>query len=96
MHVLGHQPPTGGAWHAGYWPQYTSLCAKYRHVIKGQFYGHIHVDQWTLTRDCRNASAPLPEPDSAGYLVTKGGIKWCSGNTNWEPPPSVVNVRPSF
>lgn len=93
VHVLGHQPPTLGAWHEGYWPQYTSLCARYRHVIKGQFYGHIHVDQWTLTRDCRNSTAHVPEPDSAGYLVTKGGIKWCSGNGDWEPPPAVVKVR---
>lgn len=92
VHVLGHQPPTGGAWHAGYWPQYTALCAEYKDVIKGQFYGHIHVDQWTLTRDCRNDTAPVPKPDSAGYYVTKGGISWCSGNGDWTPPPAVVEA----
>eukprot|EP01050_Picozoa_sp_SAG11_P025722 SAG11_NODE_5903_length_1437_cov_1.684604_1_plen_343_part_10 len=77
VHVLGHQPPTGGAWYASYWPQYTALCAKYKDVIRGQFYGHIHVDQWTLTRDCRKVPAPPPKVDSAGYIVTKGGIRWC-------------------
>ena len=50
VHILGHQPPTDGAWLPGYWDKFTRLCSEYRTTIKGQFFGHIHIDQWTLTR----------------------------------------------
>lgn len=80
VHILGHQPPTGDAWLPGYWNEFTRLCGKYRKTIKGQFFGHIHVDQWTLTRSCRNmSSGTLPT-----YKETTG-IKWCSGGGDLNP-----------
>jgi hypothetical protein len=78
VHILGHQPPTDTAWLPGYWGQYAQLCGKFKQTIKGQFYGHIHIDQWTLTRACRNNTA------HAGYKKTTG-IKWCSGGGDLHP-----------
>eukprot|EP00937_MAST-01D_sp_MAST-1D-sp2_P004275 g4275.t1 len=77
VHVLGHQPPTddnGAAiWLPGRWASYTALCSRYARTLRGQFFGHIHVDQWTLTRTCRsNGSRGDP------WRETRG-IKWCSG-----------------
>jgi len=78
VHVLGHQPPTDGgapSWLPGYWGRYTALCSEYAATLRGQFYGHIHIDQWTLTRTCRNSSSGN---SSAPWKETTG-IKWCSG-----------------
>eukprot|EP01052_Picozoa_sp_SAG31_P031311 SAG31_NODE_3305_length_4438_cov_5.790505_1_plen_398_part_00 len=93
VHILGHEPPgdegatQGGLWHAGFWARYTALCDQYKHTIKAQLYGHIHTDQWTLTRSCRNTSAEaIPS-----YKETTG-IKWCSGGGDYYPSP----VGPCF
>ena len=95
VHILGHQPPTDKdmqpAWIDGYWPQYTALCERFKRSIQGHFYGHIHVDKWTLTRACREGPAPPPRPAS-GYVETRGGIRWCSGGGNYKPPANVFNT----
>jgi hypothetical protein len=87
VHILGHEPPGddgsphGGTWRPGFWARYTALCSKHERTIKGQFYGHIHTDQWTLTRPCRNISGA-----AINYTETTG-IKWCSGGGNYIPRP---------
>jgi hypothetical protein len=80
VHVLGHQPPAAGGaplWLPGYWGQFTALCNAYRDTIRGHFFGHIHIDQWTLTRACDGGGGG----GGGGGRPWKetGGIKWCSG-----------------
>ena len=62
VHILGHQPPQdtgtstvagGWSWLPGYWGQYCAIISKHQSIVRGQFYGHIHIDQWTLTRECK-------------------------------------------
>jgi len=62
VHILGHQPPvTGGsvarAWLPGLYARFSGIVDRYSSTIKGMFFGHIHTDQWTLVRQCRNSSA---------------------------------------
>ena len=44
----------------------TALCSRYQHTIKGQFFGHIHIDQWTLTRSCQNHTGNQPYIETTG------------------------------
>jgi hypothetical protein len=83
VHLLGHQPPDGGAgggaaWRDGMWPRFSALVSKHRDTVKGSFFGHVHVDQWTLTRECAAAAPGAP------YVETSG-IKWCSGGGDYAP-----------
>ena len=78
VHILGHQPPANKSWKARYYTKFMALCTQYKDTIKAQFYGHIHTDQWSLTRSCA-ASKP-----GAPYKETSR-IKWCSGGGDWEP-----------
>ena len=77
VHILGHQPPSTGCW-TSHFPRYMALCAKYKDTIKGQFFGHIHTDQWALTREC------VASPPGAPYVETTK-VKWCSGGGNYAP-----------
>jgi hypothetical protein len=82
VHILGHQPPTsspgGGSWLPGYYAKFSAWCSEYKDTIKAQFFGHIHTDQWTLTRECTQA------PPGSPYVETSG-IKWCSGGGDYAP-----------
>lgn len=55
---------------------------RYNSTVKGQFFGHIHVDQWTLNRVCK--PAPLDPTKPPVYTMTTG-IKWCA-STAHRPP----------
>ena len=61
--------------------RFMALCSQYENTIKGQFYGHIHTDQWTLSRECTNLT------NSSAYIETTG-IKWCSGGGDYAPGDS--------
>lgn len=78
-HLLGHQPPDGSnAWVAGLWPRFASVVARHRTTVMGLFWGHVHTDQWSIVRDCREVNA------TDGYVETTG-IKWCSGGGDYAP-----------
>ena len=81
VHVLGHQPPASNDWVNGYWAQYSRLITQFNATIRGQFFGHIHVDEWNLVRECRNHTGN----PNASYIETSGGIKWCSGGGDVNP-----------
>ena len=94
VHILGHQPPTDKdmqpAWIDGYWPQYTALCERFKRSIQGHFYGHIHVDKWTLTRACREGPAPSGQPNTTRPLICDG-----AASTVLIPGPSLTEGYPA-
>jgi hypothetical protein len=74
QHILGHQPPQdtgvattagGWSWLPGYWGHYCNLINKHRKIVRGQFFGHIHIDQWTLTRECTQSPPFVSQPPPA-------------------------------
>ena len=91
VHILGHQPPLELAsasdtspaaplWRPGYYANFTAIVGRAAaQVSVTSFFGHIHTDQWTLTRGCS------PAAPGAKYRETAGGIKWCSGGGDYAP-----------
>jgi hypothetical protein len=58
--------------------RYAALVERYNATIQGQFYGHVHVDEFAITRSCSKADP------NASYVETTG-IKWCSGGGDYAP-----------
>lgn len=75
VHILGHEP--AAEWMPGFWARYMSIVDKHAAVVKGQYFGHIHTDQWSVTRSCRKTTG-------REYTETTG-IKWCSGGGDYAP-----------
>ena len=63
---------------SGYWPRFARLVARYKATVRGAFFGHIHTDQWSVMRECRDV-----EP--VGAYIETTGIKWCSGGGDFSP-----------
>lgn len=76
VHVLGHQPAP--FWLPASWEAYMGLLTRYNETVTSQLYGHVHTDQYVITRGCER-----PAPGSA-YVETTG-IKWCSGGGDYAP-----------
>lgn len=74
--IIGHIPPSPGAWLPAYFARYRGLLTRFP-VVLAQFFGHNHVDEFMLVRGCE----PLPPPPVPypGPWVETRGIKWCSG-----------------
>lgn len=53
------------------------MLARYNATVQGQFFGHVHTDQFTITQACRTVN-------STSYVETTG-IKWCSGGGDYAP-----------
>lgn len=84
VHILGHQPPVDTAsplsplWLPHHYARFSSIISRYKTVVRGMFFGHIHTDQFTILRECRNTT------HSGTYKETTG-IKWCSGGGDYAP-----------
>ena len=79
--VLGHVPPT--AWVAGRYDAFRAVLTAYRDTVVALFFGHDHVDEFMIVREC-DLPPPRPPPPANGtvdWQVTRG-IAWCSGG-NW-------------
>jgi hypothetical protein len=60
VYVLGHIMPVVGQWLPGFYTRYQRLVQAYSATISAQLYGHVHNDEWVITREC--ASGPSPQP----------------------------------
>ena len=79
VYILGHVPPQ--AWVPGRFDAFRALLTAWRSTVIALFFGHDHVDEFTLVREC----TPPPPPPANGTIawrVTRG-IEWCSGG-NWD------------
>jgi hypothetical protein len=74
--VIGHIPPSPGAWHPPNFLRFRVLLTRFP-VVLAQFFGHNHLDEFILVRACSpTPPPPLPYP---GPWVETRDIKWCSG-----------------
>jgi len=78
--LLGHIPPAD-AWVAGAVDALRRALTAHPGVVASSFWGHDHVDQWTLLRAC-GPPPPPPPPGAVNWTVTRG-VQWCSGG-NWD------------
>jgi len=91
VYVIGHHPPVGiftdnFVGFQDVWPlyamRYRIATQRYAHVIKGQFYGHDHVDEVRIVDGCRYTR---PDADTTSDPNT------CDGNAT-----GVVYIGPAM
>lgn len=75
--VIGHIPPSPGAWLPGHFDRYRALLTRFP-VVLAQFFGHNHLDEFIVVRGCEVAPPPPPTPYAGPWAETRG-ISWCSG-----------------
>ena len=75
--VIGHIPPKEGSWLPGFYTRYRALLTQHHPVVLAAFFGHNHVDEFTIVRACV-PSPPTPTPYPGPWIKTCG-ISWCSG-----------------
>ena len=79
--ITGHHPPAT-AWFPGHFDDYRAVLTRFRDTVTVQAFGHDHVDQPLIVRECNGASPPAP-PNGTIEWVRTPGVEWCSG-ANWE------------
>ena len=50
VYIVGHIPPGYGYSLDPFNKRYSALVDRYTNIIRGQFYGHIHSDEFKLTQ----------------------------------------------
>lgn len=72
MYILAHIAPTSPSCAPTYATLFRALLTKYSHKIKGQFYGHTHLDQFIVNTDPRDNSTATSFALLAGSLSPLG------------------------
>jgi len=78
--ITGHHPPAT-AWLPGRFDDYRAVLTRFRGTVAVQVFGHDHVDQPLIVREC-NGALPPPPPNGTIDWVRTPGVEWCSG-ANW-------------
>jgi hypothetical protein len=74
--ILGHEPPQG-AWLTGLYSRYRAIVSQFPAcTVAASFWGHSHVDQFSVVRSCTAVPANSSAP-AQWHNIT--GIEWCSG-----------------
>jgi len=79
--IIGHHPPAT-AWLPGRSDAYRAVLTRYRATVAVEIFGHDHVDEPLIVREC-NAAPPQPPQNGSIEWVRTPGVEWCSGS-NWE------------
>jgi hypothetical protein len=75
-YVLGHEPPQG-VWLATFYTRFRVLLASFPpDTVAASFWGHAHVDEFTVVHTCPGA-APNGSLPVSWRTIT--GLDWCSG-----------------
>jgi hypothetical protein len=72
-YIIGHIPPAS-AWLPNFYARYRQILTLYPSTVVASFFGHTHVDQFTIVRSCPSPTGPGP----IDWVVTQN-VSWCSG-----------------
>ena len=70
--ILGHIEPTSKSCSEIYATLFRAVLTKYSHKIRGQFYGHTHLDQFVVNTDPRDNKTATSFGLLAGSLTPLG------------------------
>ena len=76
--ILAHIPPV--SWVDGRYDAFRTILTLYKNTVAAEFFGHDHVDEFFIVRECIPTSSP-PNNKTTQWVETTG-VNWCSGG-NW-------------
>ncbi|KAL7643927.1 UNVERIFIED_CONTAM: hypothetical protein RMT77_005936 [Armadillidium vulgare] len=59
VHIIGHIPPLYVDCYDQWAHQFSRLVSRYAHIIRGQFYGHSHLDEFRIHYDVKDPRVPV-------------------------------------
>ncbi|XP_064103254.1 sphingomyelin phosphodiesterase-like isoform X1 [Macrobrachium nipponense] len=59
VHIIGHIPPYYSDCYAQWAHQFSRIVSRYSHIIRGQFYGHSHMDEFRVHYDVHAPKKPI-------------------------------------
>lgn len=59
VHIIGHIPPFYSDCFAQWAHQFSRIVSRYAHIIRGQFYGHSHQDEFRVHYDVNAPNKPI-------------------------------------
>ena len=101
VYILGHHPMIGRYWgyeNDGLVPiyslRYNTIVQRYKSIIKGQFSGHEHYNEFRIMRSCR--FLPKPQPfrwQTCTGAIYNGAIGDCSVRAKGQLPHGIYCDR---
>ncbi|XP_043271532.1 sphingomyelin phosphodiesterase-like [Venturia canescens] len=70
VHILAHVPSGNRACYASWSRAYRKIVDRFAHIIKAQFNGHTHFDEFNVFYDLGNSSKPVNVAWNGGSLTT--------------------------
>lgn len=62
--IIGHIPPRDASWLPGFFSRFRAILTAYP-VVLSEFFGHLHVDQFSVIRSCTAPAGAVRAPRSA-------------------------------
>ncbi|MCL4137566.1 UNVERIFIED_CONTAM: hypothetical protein GTU68_006698 [Idotea baltica] len=59
VHIIGHIPPLYVDCYDQWAHQFSRVVSRYAKIIRGQFYGHSHLDEFRIHYDVKNPEIPI-------------------------------------
>lgn len=78
VHILAHIPPSSAYSLRAWSKSYEHIVKRFSHIISGQFFGHTHFDEWTVSFKDTPSSAALNVAWTAG-----SGTSFIGLNSNY-------------
>lgn len=72
--IISHIPPGSSSCLAAWSHQYSRIVTRYSNVITGQFYGHTHLDEFSILYNSSNPSQPISVGFTAPSLTPHDGL----------------------
>ena len=80
VYIIAHIPPE--SWMPGRYDQFRLILTPFRSTVVAEFFGHDHLDEFMLVRECNEPPPPSPAPNGTIEWIETKDISWCSGG-NW-------------
>lgn len=78
VHIVAHIPPSCSYSLRTWGKEYESVVKRFAHIISGQFFGHTHYDEWTVSFKNTPSSPALNVAWTAG-----SGTSFIGLNSNY-------------